>query len=93
MSEQLTDGRILAHDLSGTDLEAVRNSLENPKLFSTTDRKTQRPSPPCPDVCAASPPSPIADRARRPGMPEPGVQRTNQFPEAVLSLECPGATR
>ena len=27
------DGKIVAHDLSGSDLEAVRKALENPKLF------------------------------------------------------------
>jgi len=27
------DGKMVAHDLSGTDLEAVRKALENPKLF------------------------------------------------------------
>ena len=27
------DGKMLGHDLSGTDLEAVREALESPKLF------------------------------------------------------------
>ncbi len=29
------DGRVLGHDLSGRDLEAVRKALEDPKLFAT----------------------------------------------------------
>jgi hypothetical protein len=37
------DGRIVARDLLGTDLEAVRRALEDPKLFPTTDPRTQRP--------------------------------------------------
>jgi beta-lactamase regulating signal transducer with metallopeptidase domain len=37
------DGRVVAHDLLGTDLEAVRNVLANPNLFPTTDRTTPRP--------------------------------------------------
>jgi peroxiredoxin len=37
------DGRIVAHDLLGTDLEAVRKALANPDLFPTTDRTTPRP--------------------------------------------------
>ena len=37
------DGRIVAHDLLGTDLEAVRKALANPNLFPTTDRTTPRP--------------------------------------------------
>jgi hypothetical protein len=27
------DGRILAHDLAGAELGAVRNALDNPKFF------------------------------------------------------------
>ena len=37
------DGRIVAHDLLGTDLEAVRKALANPNLFPLTDRTTPRP--------------------------------------------------
>lgn len=37
------DGRIVAHDLLGTDLEAVRKALANPDLFPRTDRTTPRP--------------------------------------------------
>jgi beta-lactamase regulating signal transducer with metallopeptidase domain/peroxiredoxin len=37
------DGRIVAHDLLGTDLEAVRKALANPNLFPRTDRTTPGP--------------------------------------------------
>jgi hypothetical protein len=38
------DGKILGHDLSGGELEAVRKAMENPKLFPTTDLSRRRPS-------------------------------------------------
>jgi beta-lactamase regulating signal transducer with metallopeptidase domain/protocatechuate 3,4-dioxygenase beta subunit len=34
------DGKILGHDLSGSDLEAVRKALENPKLFPVAPSRT-----------------------------------------------------
>jgi len=36
------DGRIVAHDLAGTDLEAVRKALENPKFFPTAAKAADR---------------------------------------------------
>jgi 5-hydroxyisourate hydrolase-like protein (transthyretin family) len=38
------DGRILAHDLQGTELEAVRKALENPKLFAVGTGMTPGPA-------------------------------------------------
>jgi beta-lactamase regulating signal transducer with metallopeptidase domain/protocatechuate 3,4-dioxygenase beta subunit len=38
------DGKLLAHDLSGTDLEAVRKALENPKLFPASATSAERPA-------------------------------------------------
>jgi beta-lactamase regulating signal transducer with metallopeptidase domain/protocatechuate 3,4-dioxygenase beta subunit len=37
------DGKMVAHDLSGTDLEAVRKALEDPKLFPPTATPAKRP--------------------------------------------------
>ena len=36
------DGRMLGHDLSGGDLEAVRKALENPKLFPAAAAPARR---------------------------------------------------
>jgi beta-lactamase regulating signal transducer with metallopeptidase domain/peroxiredoxin len=36
------DGKILGHDLSGTDLEAVRKAMENPKLFPVAAAPARR---------------------------------------------------
>jgi peroxiredoxin len=38
------DGRIVAHDLIGNDLEAVRKAMEDPKLFPAAFRTIQSPS-------------------------------------------------
>jgi hypothetical protein len=37
------DGRIVAHDLSGDDVGAVDEALENPKLFSLAAERQLRP--------------------------------------------------
>jgi hypothetical protein len=37
------DGRIVAHDLRGADLGAVRKALENPKLFPAAGAPADRP--------------------------------------------------
>jgi protocatechuate 3,4-dioxygenase beta subunit len=37
------NGKVVAHDLSGSDLEAVRKALENPKLFPAAATPAQRP--------------------------------------------------
>jgi hypothetical protein len=37
------DGKIVGHHLSGTDLEAVRKALENPKLFPAAPAPAERP--------------------------------------------------
>ncbi len=36
------DGRIVAHDLQGADLEAVRKALDDPKLFPAAGRPGPR---------------------------------------------------
>jgi hypothetical protein len=40
------DRRIVAHDLGGADLEAVRKALENPKLFLVRTKTTRPPGSP-----------------------------------------------
>jgi len=37
------DGRVLAHDMDGGDLEAVRKALEDPKLFPPAAKAADRP--------------------------------------------------